>query len=156
MSNCVLYHVHKRSDVTSNLHDLPQVGGALASYAVERLAAGGQHVCVLAAPSEPQLRRPSSGLAAPPPAPTRVVLAWGRGGQGQLGSGAAVDSVVPHIVSGGLKGRHILQVLQTQMRFQRNHCFEVIRRGIRQLAMPRYVIVPDTNSARSRAAGTPK
>lgn len=105
------------------------MGGALASYAVERLAAGGQHVCVLAAPSEPQLRRPSSGLTAPPPppTPTRVVLAWGRGGQGQLGSGAPVDSVVPRIVGGGLKGRHILQVLQTQMRFQRNHCFEVIR-----------------------------
>lgn len=40
----------------------------------------------------------------------RVVLAWGCGGRGQLGSGAATDSVAPRVVEGSLRGRHILQV----------------------------------------------
>ena len=40
----------------------------------------------------------------------RVVLAWGCGGRGQLGSGTPADSVVPRIVEGSLRGRQILQV----------------------------------------------
>lgn len=40
----------------------------------------------------------------------RVVLAWGCGGRGQLGSGKPADSVVPRIVEGSLRGRQILQV----------------------------------------------
>jgi Regulator of chromosome condensation (RCC1) repeat len=44
-----------------------------------------------------------------------VLLAWGCGGRGQLGSGTPADSVVPRIVEGSLRGRQILQVLTACM-----------------------------------------
>ena len=40
----------------------------------------------------------------------QVVLAWGRGGEGQLGGSARSDSASPKVVGGSLKGRQILQV----------------------------------------------
>jgi Regulator of chromosome condensation (RCC1) repeat len=43
-------------------------------------------------------------------AASRVVLAWGCGSRGQLGSGKAADSAMPRVVEGSLRGRQILQV----------------------------------------------
>ena len=101
------------------LESPPQVGGQLTGLAVERMAAGAHHVCVLASPVDPRsLGRGGGGGDTPrdyqaasgfrPGA--RVVLAWGRGAGGQLGSGTSADSALPRVVDGGLKGRQLLQV----------------------------------------------
>ena len=80
-----------------------QVTGQLSTYSAEKVAAGLHHVAVLASPVERRLRRAAG------PSGTSVVLTWGRGTEGQLGSGGHTDSGTPRVVDGALKGRQILQ-----------------------------------------------
>ena len=64
-----------------------------------------QSVC--SAPSATSVA--NRGLEAHVVAPRQVVLAWGRGVEGQLGGSGCSDSASPRIVGGSLKGRQILQ-----------------------------------------------
>ena len=81
-----------------------QVTGQMSAYSAEKVAAGLHHIVVLASPVERRLRRPAG------PAGISVILAWGRGAEGQLGGGSLSDSATPRVVDGALKGRQILQV----------------------------------------------
>lgn len=78
--------------------------GQLGAYSADKVAAGLHHVAVLASLVERRLRRAAG------PSGTSVVLTWGRGVEGQLGSGSHADSGTPRIVDGALKGRQVLQV----------------------------------------------
>lgn len=79
------------------------VAGALANRWVDELAAGLNHCAAAARQAE---RRPSGALTA---VGQKVVLAWGRGQEGQLGSGRVMDSATPVVVE-GLAGQKVQQV----------------------------------------------
>ena len=95
------------ADLTDVVLFEPQVGDDMSSYSAEQVSAGLHHVAVLASPAKRRLRK-----AAAPPG-SLVVLAWGRGAEGQLGGNARSDNAGPKVVGGSLKGRQILQVLMT-------------------------------------------
>lgn len=85
-----------------------------AGYFIDEVSCGMHHCVALGRPADRKTGRPAAD-----PAP-RVVFAWGRGSEGQLGVKGFEDSPAPVLVD-SLKGRQVLQVRQQP----------VVRRGSR-------------------------
>eukprot|EP00887_Chlorella_sp_A99_P006935 scaffold2.g6935.t1 len=69
---------------------------------VDEVACGMHHVVAVARPTDRRTGRPADHGPS-------LLLAWGRGSEGQLGTRSFEDSATPLVVD-GLKGRHVLQV----------------------------------------------
>ena len=80
------------------------MGGELSKHFVESVAAGRHHVAAMAGPLDGATGKAHEGLE------STVIFMWGRGREGQLGSGGAADSAAPQLVE-ELRGRRVLQVI---------------------------------------------
>ncbi len=83
-----------------------QVTGALAGHRIERLAVGLQHVVALGGPMDRRTGLIELGQE------STMIFTWGRGREGQLGTGTSSDSVTPRLVE-PLRGHRVLKVRDT-------------------------------------------
>lgn len=81
------------------------VRGALIGHFVDAVACGMHHVIALGRPIEKKTGRPVFDG----PSPSSVTFSWGRGTEGQLGSGKFEDSVRPLVIE-ALRGRRCFSI----------------------------------------------